>query len=86
MGISNVFSKKQAALKFEKSAYIPSGKFQEIADMIVKECDLKSDEKVHILDVGSGTGRTILNILNRFFEKSIDFMLDDSEKTGRIRR
>ncbi len=60
-------------MKFEKSAYIPSGKFQEIADMIVKECDLKSDEKVHILDVGSGTGRTILNILYRFFEKSIDF-------------
>jgi SAM-dependent methyltransferase len=73
MGIANIFSKKQVALKFEKSTYIPPEKFHEIADLIIKECSLESNDKVDILDIGSGTGRTILNILNRFYEKSINF-------------
>lgn len=86
MGIANIFSKKQVALKFEKSTYIPPEKFHEIADFIIKKCGLKCDNKLDILDVGSGTGRTILNILNRFYKRSINFKVTCFDKSPMMLR
>lgn len=84
MGIVNIFLKKQVALKFEKSTYIPVGKFHEIADIIIKECSLKNDDILDILDIGSGTGRTVLNILDRFYERSINFKATCFDKSPKM--
>lgn len=73
MGVDNVFLKESAVSNFEKATLIPSSAFYDIADFIIESCNLNENIQYKILDVGSGTGRTILNILNRFSDKGIKF-------------
>ena len=71
---SNVFLDKHSAQSFENATKIDVKDFHRMADYIVGTLDLyHSNNIVNILDIGTGTGRTILNILDRLYQKNIDF-------------
>lgn len=73
MAVTNIYLKQEAADNFERSAYIPEHAFYEMADFIADQCGLQPSSTYNILDVGSGTGRTILNILSHFLTHGLSF-------------
>jgi SAM-dependent methyltransferase len=71
--LSNIFLKRKVAKNFEKSTFIPKESFYKMADFLIDKLYLYSGYRYRILDVGSGTGRTILNILTRLHRRGIVF-------------
>lgn len=73
MSVTNIFLKDSVVQNFEKATFIPKAEFYRMADFIIEACHLDHQTTYNILDVGSGTGRTILNILSRFAHQKMKF-------------
>lgn len=72
--IENVYLKEKAAKSFEQSAQIPHDSFVEIADYLYKYLEKK--DNISILDLGSGTGRTVINISERLEKFTNNIQVD----------
>lgn len=71
---SNVYLDKISAQNFENSTKIDKTEIYKIGDYIAETLNLYSFKNhISILDIGSGTGRTILNILDRFHQNNLKF-------------
>jgi 2-polyprenyl-3-methyl-5-hydroxy-6-metoxy-1,4-benzoquinol methylase len=76
---TNVYKKKYRAIKFEKSTKIDKRNLELIGEFIYNELIdnfFKNHSDFRIIDTGTGTGRTILGILNFFHKKTIRFKAD----------
>jgi len=72
---SNVYLDKNSAQNFENSTKIDKAEIYKIGDYITETLNLYSFKNhINILDIGSGTGRTILNILDRFYQNNLKFI------------
>ncbi len=72
-GASNVYLRADAASQFERASFIPREEFFKIADYVVEVCSLNAQRSYRILDVGSGTGRMIINILSSLEAHGINY-------------
>ncbi len=81
---TNVYLDKVSVSNFESATHIPSNSFDEMALFLYEESfsKLPSKHNYSLLDTGTGTGRTLLYLLNYFHQQNIIVSADCFDVSG----